>query len=783
MSNLPLGRLLSEGGFGPFERDLFDQYFNFVKASREVAKKLSKNPLYNWRRLGGNEVELVPDDENTEVAEQWKEQTQRILRVTGGKMDVYAVKPSDLEDKGQRTFVKRDRREHCCLELLDSNIDELSLEFDCLPEQGTMLYIDFDSQALDAQHRALERLQKNPHPAYHRPLLGLFDKRGRDDSFWEAFATIENRDREWKVLDPSYPGAEAQIEFVLKALSTPDFVLLKGPPGAGKTTAISEFILQVAATQPGARMLLTASTHVAIDNVLAKLAEHAESATCVRIASQETARNVKDPRVIEMLLPNIVRHEKRRISSSLAGSKSDAAKLFRATIEGSSDDDLRELILSSATLAAGTPRGILQHPFLKAPKGHGAQALLNPVPFDYIILDEASKTSLLEFLVPAIYARRWVIVGDDCQLPPYMGRIEVASALRVLAPNCDELALDRTAGDLVRWRERYFQRAEEGRLEIPPELTDAAGMLRKVFLPSIYGLLSKGHGLARDSVIAEGLPSGALTERSVALDYQNRMHPDISAFPRSAFYSSGKSDEYMGNAHTLLLDNPGLRDRKWALEQEFSHRSIWWDVPADGKEENPLEAFVIASEAMRLAEKAPGISIAVICFYKKQRRLVEKVYDEIADEALRRDKPDVEFLTVDSCQGREADVVFVSFSLPGASLFMRDPNRLNVAITRARDQLILVGNRFGISRRKSTGNERDHIQELAEHHAQRTYINHDLLSRAKKWQWPGRSDAIKSAQRGRDLGHSGENKPLWRKEGKSSPPDRFNTPFDDWNPR
>ena len=45
-------------------------------------------------------------------------------------------------------------------------------------------------------------------------------------------------------------------------------MILEGPPGSGKTTAILEFIYQ--ATSIGKKVLLVASTHVAVDNVLEK---------------------------------------------------------------------------------------------------------------------------------------------------------------------------------------------------------------------------------------------------------------------------------------------------------------------------------------------------------------------------------------------------------------------------------------------------------------------------------------------------------------------------------
>jgi hypothetical protein len=781
MSYLPLGKLLAEGDFGPFEKNLLGDYFEFVRKCRAVAQGLSRHPLYRWRKFSGNEVELLPEDGNGDGSEEWKARTLKILRVTGGRVNVYAVTKDDLEQRGQKEFVKHERRDDCELELVSCEPEEFTMEFVRLPPKDTLLYLDVDSQALDAQHRALDRLSKNPHPLHHRHLLGLFSERGLHEEFWDD-VDIEPVDIDWKILKSQFPGAEAQMTFVRKALATPDLVLLKGPPGAGKTTAISEFILQVAARHPGARMLLTASTHVAIDNVLEKLADHAAKVTCVRIASGETAKNVKHPKVQEMLLKNIVQREKARISAKLAGTKSEAAKLFRSTIEGTSDDDLKELILTSATLAAGTPRGILQHPFLKRPTGNPALGLMSPVPFDYIILDEASKTSLLEFLVPAVHARRWVIVGDDCQLPPYMGRVDVASALRVCAERYEEKQLDEVAGNLVRWRERYFQKAERGEVEIPSELRDAADQVRRIFLPSIYGLLARGHRLSRGSVLAEGLPEEAFAARSVALDYQNRMHPQISEFPRNAFYSGSEGKKGPStDGITLLKDNPGLKARKWPLAQEFTHRTVWMDVPVDGEEENPAEAYVVASEALRLAEKSPGISIAVICFYKKQRRLVERAYEELSKESLARVGHDVEFLTVDSCQGREADIVLVSFSLPGASMFMKDPNRLNVAITRARHQLILVGNHRRTAGKGKNSPERDDVRDLALHHQDKLVTIPDLLTRAKHWRPAKRADADSRASGHGSPSHGrsgGGPKEQWRKPEKPKAPDRFNNPFD-----
>lgn len=785
MSFLPLGRHLINSTVGQVGPRLFSDYFDFVKRCSDASHKLAQRPLFQWERVDKRELRLLPmaDDER----ETWEARTRQMLKITGGNLTAYAVKTSDLEPKGGRMTIPWSVRDRCEVEIESCDTDEMILEVGELPENDEILFLEVNSQSFDAQKRALERLQKNPHTRHHPPLLRLFTESGLSEDAWAQVDTENGKIRRWHILKREFPGAEAQMDFVRRAISTPDFMLLKGPPGAGKTTAIAELILQIADQKPDARVLLTASTHVAIDNVLSSLADKADKVTCVRIASEHTAKSVTDQRVVDMLLPNIVRRERDRLAKALSGKQSDAASLFRATIEDTSDKNLRELIITSATLAAGTPRGILGHPFIRPPESP-SHSLNNVVPFDYIIIDEASKTSLLEFLVAGIYAKRWIIVGDDCQLPPYMGRSDVGAALRVLALEASDKDIDDVAGKLVRWRERYFQKISEGREDdVPHELANAAHVLRRIFLPSIYGLLSKGHGLGGQSVLNSGLPTAALAQRSVALNYQNRMHPEISEYPRRAFYSpdSRSAGTESGERQTLLLDNPELAKRPWKLASAYGHRSIWWDVPAapGGDEENPSEAYVIASEVIRMLSKAPDISIAVICFYKRQRRLIAKALRELADETLMTRVNEVEILTIDSCQGREADMVFVSFSLPQGSMFMRDPNRLNVAITRARHQLVLVGNHEGMLRANRNWQGADHLQGLAEHHRGKKHTDNDLLKQAMQWA-RRRPTAMPAHEQyhghNPDRRHGSPSKP-WRKP-QGGPPNRMNNPFDGLDP-
>ena len=113
--------------------------------------------------------------------------------------------------------------------------------------------------------RAIRSLQNRPHPS-QRSLYRLLED--KDEAKWGA--VLQEEPQQWFGLkDESIPGTNEQRQFVRIALGTPDFAFLEGPPGSGKTTAIIELILQL--IHQGKRVLLCASTHVAVDNVLERL--------------------------------------------------------------------------------------------------------------------------------------------------------------------------------------------------------------------------------------------------------------------------------------------------------------------------------------------------------------------------------------------------------------------------------------------------------------------------------------------------------------------------------
>lgn len=293
----------------------------------------------------------------------------------------------------------------------DQNEDEnyITLESEI---QGDTFYLKPDTYQLEQQKRALDNLRHRP-LREHQPLLNLF---GFPESrVWQQ--SFYTKDFTWQILtDETKNGVDEQREFVSKAMQTNDFALMEGPPGSGKTTTIIELIMQYAAE--GKRVLLCSATHAAIDNVIERIKGRYKYICDKEIVPVRISRFEKPVKenVRPYLLRNLVSTYKADIEKHLKkNQKLESQKFLLANLykkEEKEIDPIEKIILDSANLVAGTMIGILQHPDIRANK-QGAS-------FDVLIVDEASKVTFSDFIVPALHAKKWILVGDVKQLSPYV---------------------------------------------------------------------------------------------------------------------------------------------------------------------------------------------------------------------------------------------------------------------------------------------------------------------------------------------------------------------------
>jgi hypothetical protein len=292
-----------------------------------------------------------------------------------------------------------------------------------LPPPDSELHLPLDIRNLQLQGRALRQLSEAPLP-HHRGLLRLCENPERVR--WPEVCPREP-ERWFSLTDPERSGTEEQRRFVRIALATPDLALLEGPPGSGKTTAICELIQQLVTR--GKRVLLCASTHVAIDNVLERLLKDDApvAVDALRIGNEEKVdRKVRDC-VLDLRVDALVEQWR-----SLAA------------FQGLGDGTLREMaertLIMGADLTCGTTMGIIRHPLFRD-RDSGTPPWERPIStlphWDVLIVDEASKTTVQEFLVPALMARQHVVVGDVRQLPPFTERADIMANLGSLVDSND----------------------------------------------------------------------------------------------------------------------------------------------------------------------------------------------------------------------------------------------------------------------------------------------------------------------------------------------------------
>jgi superfamily I DNA and/or RNA helicase len=223
--------------------------------------------------------------------------------------------------------------------------------------------------------------------------------------------------------------------------------------------------------------------------------------------------------------------------------------------------------------------------------------------------------------------------------------------------------------------------------------------------PSILESLVKGisgRKLKFETTISEGFNQYDISHRKTTLKYQHRMHPEISKFPREQFYQS----------ENALLDLEQPKHIKYLRQWNFSeypYRNVWLDVKGNAvKGKNPNEVKTLLKELKEFIDYAKNNTqpegkewtVACLTFYRGQETLLREELQKLTGNengysnfniTSGKHRVNIKLHTVDKFQGQEADVVFLSMVQTNRDGFLDNPNRLNVAITRAKFQLVIIG--------------------------------------------------------------------------------------------
>jgi superfamily I DNA and/or RNA helicase len=188
----------------------------------------------------------------------------------------------------------------------------------------------------------------------------------------------------------------------------------------------------------------------------------------------------------------------------------------------------------------------------------------------------------------------------------------------------------------------------------------------------------------------------SLLERTVdcnlsphVLTIQYRMHPKICEMVSNLFYS-GRLKAAKELYESRVNKKPCLWLNVQGSEIDYKRRGF----------SNPDEAEIICSLVGEITKQNPKIkSIFVISFYNMQKNLILEKIDNDPFLKKLKEKEVLEVLSIDACQGSEADYVLIStVRTKGFSRFVEDKQRLCVALSRAKEACFIVGDKKNMTR-------------------------------------------------------------------------------------
>ncbi|KAK0389585.1 hypothetical protein NLU13_3160 [Sarocladium strictum] len=452
--------------------------------------------------------------------------------------------------------------------------------------------------------------------------------------------------------DPSLN--DSQKDAIRFALASREIALIHGPPGTGKTHTLIELILQL--VKQDKRILVCGPSNISVDNIVERLSPH--KVPILRLG--HPAR----------LLPSVLNHSLDVLSqTSEAGAivkdvrvemdakqasikKTKSGKERRAIYA-----DLKELRKEYRERERKCVSNLIASSKVVLATLHGAGGFqLRQEEFDVVIIDEASQALEAQCWVPLLSAKKAVCAGDHLQLPPTIKSVNSKAPKPEHTPSLKGVSLEVTLFD----------------------------RLLSLHGPSIKRMLTT----------------------------QYRMHEKIMRFPSEELYESRLVAAEAVKARLLrdldyeveetedttepivFIDTQGGDFPERNDDEEGSDQPKKVKASLHGESKcNEMEAALVKLHVKQLTDSGVHAhDIAVVTPYNAQLAILAPLKEQF---------PGLELGSVDGFQGREKEAVIVSLvrsNTEGEVGFLGEKRRLNVAMTRPKRSLTVIGDSETVKR-------------------------------------------------------------------------------------
>jgi len=498
--------------------------------------------------------------------------------------------------------------------------------------------LSFDETSYKLMFEALDRVMKakNNRLAYLRDLFYSHQKAGR--------FSFEPMKFPW--LNPTQERAVNEV------LWAKDVAIVHGPPGTGKTTTLVEAINETLMRE--SQVLVCAQSNMAVDWISEKLVDR--GINVLRIGNPtrvndkmlgftyerrfESHADYPQLWAIRKAIRELRKNRKK--GSENYHQKMDRLKSRAAEIELRINAEL----FGEARVIACTLVGSAHH-------------LLEGMKFGTLFIDEAAQALEAACWIPMKRASRVILAGDHCQLPPTVKSIAALRAglgktlMERIAENKPEVVTllkiqYRMNDEIMRFSSDWFY---GGKVESAPQI-------------KYRSVLDYDHPITWIDTSNE--------ENQITIEGEDA--PEDSASTSSSVSAANQNSDL--NFKEQFVGESFGRINK--AEAELTLLTL-------------AEYFTKISKRRVLEER---IDVGIISPYRAQVQYLKKLIKKY--EFFKPYRRLISVNTVDGFQGQERDVILISLvrsNDEGQIGFLKDLRRMNVAMTRARMKLIILGNK------------------------------------------------------------------------------------------
>ena len=515
--------------------------------------------------------------------------------------------------------------------------DSVSL-LDLQTEEPIGVQLSFDETSYKLMFEALDRTMKakNNRLAYLRDLFYSHQKAGR--------FSFEPMKFPW--LNPTQERAVNEV------LWAKDVAIVHGPPGTGKTTTLVEAINETLMRE--SQVLVCAQSNMAVDWISEKLVDR--GINVLRIGNPTRVNDKMLGFTYERRFEShpdypqlwAIRKAIRELRSNRKkGSESFHQKMDRLRSRAAEIEiRINAELFGEARVIACTLVG-------------SAHRLLEGMKFGTLFIDEAAQALEAACWIPMRRASRVILAGDHCQLPPTVKSIAALRAglgktlMERIAENKPEVVTllkiqYRMNEEIMRFSSDWFY---GGQVESAPQI-------------KYRSILDYDHPITWIDTSDE--------ENQMTIEGEDA--PEDSASTSSSVSAANQ--------------NSDLNFKEQFVGESFGRIN---------KAEAELTLLTLAEYFTKIGKQrvlGESIDVGIISPYRAQVQYLKKLIKKY--EFFKPYRRLISVNTVDGFQGQERDVILISLvrsNDEGQIGFLKDLRRMNVAMTRARMKLIILGNK------------------------------------------------------------------------------------------